>query len=288
MSRAPKVTTEQLRECAEAGFTRHEAAELLGASYITVAQKAKRYGIEFARRYRRVNPLRPWKDDRLTAIVPLYRDGYTLQQIADQYGLTRERIRQILRKAGVDPTEGGNAIRARRNRAATAAKREAKYLAKYGCTVAQYQEIRRIGEDMMANGSSRDRTPLTAFKHQQSNAGRRGIAWQLNLWQWWTIWQASGHWNERGRGQGYCMCRHGDEGPYSAGNVFIDFARHNSSEQKRKKSGLPIGVKANKRYAGYTAYRSVEGKKKSLGSFPTPELAHAAYLLSLQQEKAAA
>lgn len=74
------------------------------------------------------------------------------------------------------------------------------------------------------------------------------------------------------------MCRQGDEGPYAVGNVFIAPARVNTSERKDKKSGLPIGVKKNKRCAGFVAMRQINGEKLRLGTHPTPELAHAAYL----------
>jgi DNA-directed RNA polymerase sigma subunit (sigma70/sigma32) len=46
--------------------------------------------------------------EREAVICDLYREGKTLQEVGDVFGLTRERVRQILRRAGV-PTEAGGA-----------------------------------------------------------------------------------------------------------------------------------------------------------------------------------
>ena len=39
--------------------------------------------------------------EREAVMAQLYRDGKTLQDVADVFGLTRERVRQILARAGV-------------------------------------------------------------------------------------------------------------------------------------------------------------------------------------------
>ncbi len=203
---------------------------------------------------------------RWAPMAALYRSGMTLEQIGQQYDCTREYIRQCLSKIGVTRSEGGMRKRAAERCAKAEARRNAKSLVKWGCNWTQYLELRSM------------KKPTRAFNQQRQNARQRGLIWELNLWQWWSVWQQSGKWNDRGRGQGYVMCRVGDVGGYSAGNVFIATARENSSEQDRNKSGLPMGVRKNKRYAGYSAHRSINGVKYRKGSFPTPELAYAAYL----------
>jgi len=197
-------------------------------------------------------------------MAALYQSGMTLEQIGHQYGCSREYIRQCLSKIGVTRFDGGQSKKSVERRAAFEARRNAKSLARWGCNWDQYVAIRG--------------KPTRCFHAQRQNAANRGIGWELTLWQWWSIWQQSGKWSLRGRGQGYVMCRKGDVGPYSVDNVFIAPARINSSDQSRKKNGLPIGVRENKRYAGYTAFRMINGVKHRKGSFPTPELAYAAYL----------
>lgn len=49
---------------------------------------------------------------------------------------------------------------------------------------------------------------------------------------WWQVWNESGKWDERGaRGGAYVMCRIGDEGPYSPGNVYIGLHEANTAER---------------------------------------------------------
>ena len=251
-----------LRSLAASGFTMHEAAVEADLSYAYVAKLARDEDIRFLRSGLVLQPT-----DRERQMAALYKSGKTLQEIGDQFGLSRERVRQLITKwYGIRATDGGQHKLAENKRAKFEAKRNARSLKKWGCNFEQYIELREM------------QRPTRAYASQRRNAIRRGIGWDFNLWQWWSIWQQSGKWSQRGRGQGYVMCRKGDSGPYSIDNVFIAPARINSSDQARKKNGLPIGVRKNKRYAGYTAFRMINGKKYRLGSHPTPELAYAAYL----------
>lgn len=137
---------------------------------------------------------------------------------------------------------------------------------KWGCTREQYR--------LLVKNGARDK-----FYEQKYTAGKRGIGWELSLWQWWTIWRESGHWAKRGGGQGYVMCRKGDTGPYAVGNVFIATGRQNCSEGNKIRTHLPIGVmKAQRCKDRYMAHRSINGDRRYLGTFSTPEEAHAAYL----------
>lgn len=252
----------ELKSLAASGFTMHEAAAELGVSYMYVTKLSRDNDIRFLRSGLVLQPT-----DRERQMAALYKSGRTLQEIGGQFGITRERVRQLITKwYGMNANDGGRHKAAEDKRAKFEAKRNARSLKKWGCNFDQYVELR----DMQK--------PTRAYAGQRRNAIRRGIGWELNLWQWWCIWQQSGKWEQRGRGQGYVMCRNGDVGPYAIDNVFIATARENSSEQKRKKSGLPTGVRKNARYAGYHAVRMVGGKNIRLGSYPTPELAHAAYL----------
>lgn len=261
-ARAPNPRIAEMRELAAAGHTREEASTIVGMSYLMGARLARRNGIKFIHKGTITGPT-----ERTRQMAALYTNGKTLEEIGQAYGITRERVRQLItRFHGLRRKDGGEHHRATQRKLKADASRNARSLKKWGCNFDQYQIIRNL------------KKPTRAFSQQKKNADARGVGWELNLWQWWSIWQQSGKWAERGRGQGYMMCRNGDSGPYAVDNVRIATGCENSFEGSRKKSGLPIGVRKNKRYAGYSAHRCVGGKNRCLGSYPTPELAHAAYL----------
>lgn len=280
----------QIRELASLGVTRTRMAQLLHHHPTRVGQIVKMYALDVPRERAGWEPHRERSRKRAEVMLALYRDGYTLAQIGQQFGVTRERVRQLMTKHfGTSQEDGGQHAKALRKASRRAADREARYFKKYGCSYEQWMELRRIGQQMIASGKGLYQTPLRAWSNQRNNAIRRGIGWELNVWQWWTVWQQSGHWEHRGRGQGYVMCRKGDDGPYAIGNVFIASAAQNSHEGQRKHrpSDLPVGVRRNKS-GTFTAHRSFGGKLRRLGTFQTPELAYAAYLMAAPQQAVAA
>jgi hypothetical protein len=169
-----------------------------------------------ARELRRKNMgIRP---DRAQHMAELYKAGQTLQQIGDLYDMTRERVRQILREeTDVPPEAGGIREQGRQTRQ----RREKAFEARKGMSRAQWKEFVAMGRAIIASGGHMERTPLGAFRRQKANAATRGISWRLTFLQWWDIWQRSGHWDDRGRGHAYAMCRYGDKGPYAVNNVYI-------------------------------------------------------------------
>lgn len=160
-------------------------------------------------------------------------------------------------------------------------------LESFGCSAAYWRNLRDLGLEMMSNGLRPECTPLRAYSHQRSAAvNRRKLQWRLTLPEWWGLWEESGHWDERGIGRGYMMCRVGDLGAYEVGNVFIGPGVENLSAG-RKKSNLPIGVTHSRnRLNPYRAYCNVGGTQISLGCFPTMEAAHAAYLAAVEIDRA--
>lgn len=214
---------------------------------------------------------------RAVAMCRRFKSGETMQAIATDYQISRERVRQILKKyGGLVGADGGEARAAQIKRNKMLAARDAKSLERYGCTFAQHKMLID-----MAIGMPIYRSPCRAYVGQRNNAYKRGIEWKLTLWEWWCIWEKSGKWGCRGRGQGgYVMARKGDAGGYEVGNVFICLATENNSETPQKKSGLPRGV--SKRvvgnYVAFVAHKMIGGEKHRLGSFKTPDAAHNAYL----------
>jgi hypothetical protein len=70
-----------------------------------------------------------------------------------------------------------------------------------------------------------------AFSSHKAHSTERGIAFLFTFEEWWSVWQQSGHWHERGRrSDQYVMARFGDRGPYAVGNVKIVTAKANAAE----------------------------------------------------------
>jgi predicted transcriptional regulator len=226
-----------IRRCALEGKTRREAAKELGLKVETVALYARQNGIEFVH----ASSLNSVFDaQRAEAMASMYRGGKTLSQIGGLYGLTRERVRQIISKHhGLTAADGGSHAKALERKAKIKARKDQECLDKYGCTHSQYRELVAL------------RKPTRAWHSQRRNSINRGIEWNLKLWEWWRIWQESGKWAQRGKRKGeYVMCRFGDVGAYEVGNVYIATASHNCSVQpnhplrKKNYGSVAVGVAA--------------------------------------------
>lgn len=145
----------------------------------------------------------------------MYLDGMTLAEIGQKHNLTRERVRQILSKQyGIRREDGGESKRARRNEAERIAKREAHSLRKWGCSYVDYWKLVKHPDK-----------PTLTFSSDQKNwnriAGPLGPKNGVKLWDWWCIWQESGHWGDRGRGHGFRMCRKNSSKGFTLDNVHI-------------------------------------------------------------------
>lgn len=216
-----------IAECAYRGLTRREAADELNLNIQTIGRYCKKFGIKFRRGDEGTVDL-----DRADTMASMYRAGRTLEEIGQVYGVTRERVRQIITKVhGITAEHGGQSLKARLGRAQRRAEKEAACLLKNGCTLAQLKDLRRIGREAVKAGAAPCKSPIQAFVTQKNSAKGRGIDWNIKLWDWWTIWQESGHWEDRGPGHGYVMCRFADEGAYEVGNVYIATGVHNSTVQ---------------------------------------------------------
>lgn len=164
-------------------------------------------------------------DPRVKDMVHLYTHGTALEDIGNEYGLTRERIRQILKKAGVSGKDGGKSIKMLLNLRYKQKKAPShSYFETYGCT-REEAEILNGGLFVSTKGS-----PARMYGSQRSKAIHRKIEWRISFPDWMRIWKESGKLEQRGRGTGYCMARFGDSGPYSAENVEIITASQNASD----------------------------------------------------------
>lgn len=208
MKKSAELLVAFLRNLAAQGKTLAEAAAEAGMVYSYINRLSSQHDIQFKRQYKAETP-----ESRLRAadMRRRYEDGQTLEEIGRQYDLTRERVRQILtRRFGTTSKDGGQSEMARRKRRGFHKKRDARAMRAWGCNYKQYHNILKHPDK-----------PTYCFSQQRKNADQRGIGWELTLWQWWKIWEQSGHWAERGPGRGYGMCRLNDIGPYAVDNVYI-------------------------------------------------------------------
>lgn len=165
--------------------------------------------------------------DRDDKIAMMFLQGVTLAKIGDQFGLTRERVRQILRKIGVRSSDGGASKRSEAKRAVKRAKSEAYWLSKYGMPFAHVKQLQ-------ADGVTK------AYQDHRRNAAARGIEFRLSFIEWFSVWQSSGKLDQRGRGKGkYVMSRIKDHGCYELGNVHIQLFTENSREATKQWIGKP-------------------------------------------------
>lgn len=222
---------ERIRELAQIGKTRQQVADELLMSYHTIVLYGRAFDIQF-RRASTPHANASHFDARADAMVAMFTAGQTLESVGALYGITRERVRQIIKKqAGIVGKDGGKAKRGEARRERARLKKEAKCQARWGCSVAEYKGLRAVERAMMDAGKGYYQTPRGAFTTQRYNSKFRNIEWKLTLWQWWTVWCDSGKWEQRGRGRSYMMCRFGDAGPYEMGNVYIATGVHNASIQ---------------------------------------------------------
>lgn len=150
----------------------------------------------------------------------LFRTGKTLQEIGEMYNLSRERVRQLLKRHGLDKNSGGmlvQSIESKKEQAkAKRENRDNKCIRVYGCDKKTFDAL-NFGMRVTDKGS-----PALAWVRQRNNAKKRGIEWGMTFYEWITLWNDSGKWDQRGLGIGkYCMARKMDSGGYTADNVYI-------------------------------------------------------------------
>lgn len=220
------------RKMAEMGCTAPQIAAAIGCLHTAqVHTWAKAKGITLVHAPSGA-PKITQPDARAQRMLDMYRQGLTLAKIGEQFGVTRERVRQIAKKFGA--VRAGIAMRSARNDQKKDAKQRsfaARVFAKWGVEVDLWRELR-------ANGTVR------AYEQQRQSSSIRGIGWHLTFADWYAVWQASGKLHLRGRGKGkYCMSRIKDGGAYELGNVHIQLCTVNSQEAVEKWAGKKKPIK---------------------------------------------
>lgn len=210
-------------------------------------------------------PIDHTKHERNREMAIMYRQGLLLAQIGEHFGVTRERVRQILRRLGVDAAAGGTHKRADHKRAAIEHKRDVRSLSLWGLP-------RSVMKAHRASGV------LQGFVQQRNNARMRGIAWELSFPHWLEVWERSGKLEQRGRGKGrYVMSRIKDDGGYVFGNVHIQLSTKNNSDGIKKcRSNKAEFTGVWRIYPGTSKPWIAKAGKHKIGAFATQEEAAAA------------
>ena len=175
-------------------------------------------------------------------ICDMIREGRVLEEVGQHFELSRERVRQIAVKYGVDTRHGMElrSLLAPRLSVPLGEKRERIVLEIYGCS---REEATRLNDGRNISDS---RSPAHAYLMQRKSALDRGIGWEMTFPEWLEIWQASGKLAERGRGRGkYCMSRYGDTGAYSKDNVRIISNEQNAAESYER---IPFELRQARRH----------------------------------------
>lgn len=148
----------------------------------------------------------PVLEARNQEICTRYAAGETLAAIGRSLDISSERVRKILKKVGLNKTNGGLAVR---NRNKPARPPVAPYCVRiYGCAA-----------DELARFKLAERQ---AFLQQRTNVKRSDTPWLLTLPQWMELWTRSRKWRERGQGpRKYGLSRVNPAEPYSSGNVRV-------------------------------------------------------------------
>ena len=159
----------------------------------------------------------------------MYREGRTLQEVGDQFGITRERVRQILISIGVKWSDGGSHVVSLANeakrKANAAAAKDLRRMSAYGCNQADF--IRWNGGVPNADYG----TPAASYKSQKHNALNCGYVWLITFPQWAQIWMESGKWGERGLARDmYVLGRKDRLKPFTADNVEVVSLGQNSAK----------------------------------------------------------
>lgn len=168
------------------------------------------------------------KTERNEAIVEAYKYGRTLNEIGEEHGISRERVRQILRRQGVSREEGGISLKASEKSKERRAAYDAAFTARWGCSPAFWKILRAMSSNYW-------NSPVGKYHRQKYNAKKRGIEWKLTLLEWWETWESSGVYEQRGINKGqYVMARFNDVGPYAVGNVYITTTEENLKEYRTR------------------------------------------------------
>lgn len=182
-----------------------------------------------------------WTKVDVAEAIRMHQTGSTLQEIGNLYGVTRERVRQILKPYGLVYENSGRhakVVQREKDKRADFEKQHDERVRKYrGMSAADYDAVRKL---KTADGTDAS-TAFMAQRRTQKDHYRR--EWKLTFAEWWKVWEESGHWNERGKGADkYVMWRIDRTGAFEIGNVKIAQFGPMVAQQRREECAAGTGV----------------------------------------------
>lgn len=179
------------------------------------------------------------QQERTRLAVEQYLFGKSAREIARDFGVSHQRIYQMLDVAGLD-SGARAAMRATRRakvvsaREAEAAKRRAKSdaykRAKWGISLEEYAAI------AAAHGrhGSGARSPFSRYTRWRENCRKHGVPQALPFVDWWSVWQDSGHYEDMGRGVAYWLTRRDPSKPLDRSNAIVRLSSDVAREARER------------------------------------------------------
>ena len=167
--------------------------------------------------------------ERDSKISELYRHGIVREEIGRMYGISGQRVSQILNGMCIKSKDGGSTIRALVSlRYKKKSDSYQSFHITYGCS---REDVMSLNNKLIPGDKG---SWAAMYSTQRNNAiSHRGIEWKFTFPQWLKIWKDSGHLHERGRIKGkYVMSRICDLGAYEENNIKIIPFGENSIEAR--------------------------------------------------------
>lgn len=121
----------------------------------------------------------------------MFRDGIVLEEIGNKYNITRERVRQILRRHGLTRFDGGQhviTLQKKQKQDALRKERRTKRAAKYGVTLEVFDKLaKRVSSHAMARFRE-IRWHVSAGTYPY----KKGVEWDLTLLDYANTWEKAG------------------------------------------------------------------------------------------------
>lgn len=136
--------------------------------------------------------MKAYNTERDLIICDLFKKGTTITRLAIRFGVSRQRIQQIISDNGLTRHDGGySVIKQTKDQIKKIEKKRQIFIKEsiLGMPMEKYKHLLKY----------RPR-PYYVYLRQRLNALQRGIEWSLSFGQWWMFWEDSGQWENHGRG----------------------------------------------------------------------------------------